>query len=176
MSVGEMIDVLNDEGEVIDTIPREVAERGNHMTQNVLVFVFDSSGKVWTQLRPLNKKHYPGKWDISTCGGFVSGESPNEAAHRETLEEMGIQVELYHVESFLNVFPDDSGKIRRRLSHLYIGMSDEQPQVNDDVGEFRIWQSKDLKDDAVKPAYVPSFLVEFDKALQGYSHLKHPIQ
>jgi len=174
MSANEMIDILNDEGEVIDTIPRLLAEQSNHLTQNALVFVFNSSGEIWVQLRPQNKKHYPGRWDISTCGGIVSGESHQEAARRETFEEMGIAVDLRHVESFLNVFPGDNGEIRRRLSHMYVGISDEKPQVNADVDEFKIWQPKNLRVDVVKhpEVYVPSFLIELDKALKGYENLK----
>lgn len=169
-----MIDVLNDEGEVVDTIPRELAERGDHLTQNVLVFVFNSSGNVWVHLRPRNKKHYPGKWDISTCGGVVSGESKDEAAHRETFEEMGIRLELRHAESFLNVFPSENGATHRRLSHLYIGTSDREPQVNVDVEEFKLWKPEDLKASVIKSpeAYVPSFLTELNKALKAYSSLK----
>ena len=154
-----MIDVLNEEGEVIETIPRNLAEQGNHITQNVLVFIFNSSGEVWTQLRPLNKKHYPGRWDISTCGGVMSGEA-NEAA-------------AYHIESFMNVFPGDNGELRKRLSHLYIGVSDEQPKVNADVDEFRSWSPKNLRMNVAEnpDIYVPSFLVELDKALKGYDRL-----
>jgi isopentenyl-diphosphate Delta-isomerase len=174
MSAGEMIDVLNSKGEVIDTMLRELAEHGDHITQNVLVFIFDSKGNAWVQHRPLNKKHYPGKWDISACGGVISGESPEEAAHRETLEETGIQVTLYYVESFLNVFPGENGETRRRLSHLYIGASDELPRVNTDVDEFKICQPVELKEDIASfpEAYVPSFLTELNKALEGYSRLK----
>ena len=174
MSASEMIDVLNDEGEVINTISRDLAERGNHLTQNVLVFIFNTSGNVWTQLRPLSKKHYPGKWDISACGGVISGESLDEAARRETFEEMGLEVDLCHVESFLNVFVGDKGEIRKRLSHLYVGISDEEPRVNADVDEFMSWQPKELRTSVIGDAgsYVPSFLAEFDKALKGYDDLK----
>ena len=173
MSISEMIDVLNEEGEVIETIPRNLAEQGNHITQNVLVFIFNSSGEVWTQLRPLNKKHYPGRWDISTCGGVMSGEANEAAAYREVFEETGIRAELHHIESFMNVFPGDNGELRKRLSHLYIGVSDEQPKVNADVDEFRSWSPKNLRMNVAEnpDIYVPSFLVELDKALKGYDRL-----
>ena len=139
MSKHEIIDVLNEDGEVIDTVSREQAERDNHITENVLVFVFNSLGRVWVQLRPQSKNHYPGKWDISACGGVLSDETNEQAAHRETLEEMGIEVDLHYVESFLNVFPGDNGEKRKRLSHLYVGISDKQPQISDEVDEFKDW-------------------------------------
>ena len=174
MSTGEIIDILNEDGEVIDTISREQAERDNHITENVLVFVFNSRGKVWVQLRPQSKNHYPGKWDISACGGVLSDETKEQAAQRETFEEMGIEVELHHVESFLNVFPGDNGEERKRLSHLYVGVSDEQPQINEEVDEFKNWQPSELRVDVVAhpDAYIPSFIVELDKAIEGYEQLK----
>ncbi len=56
MTAHEIIDVLDVDGNVIDSIPREQAESDNHLTENVLVFT--SEGEVWTQLRPQTKKHF----------------------------------------------------------------------------------------------------------------------
>lgn len=169
MSKQEIIDVLNDGGEVIDTISREEAERDNRITENVLIFVFNSKGEVWVQLRPKTKNHYPGVWDISACGGVMREETHEQAAKRETKEEMGLDLGLKYLESFLNIFPGDSGEERKRLSHLYIGISDEIPEQNDEVDEFKIWDPAKLRTDVLKNPnnYVPSFIVELDKAVEG---------
>lgn len=171
MSADEIVDVLNEDGEVIDTITREQAERDNHTTENVLILVFNSKGQVWTQLRPKHKKHYPGVWDISACGGVISGETPEQAAQRETQEEMGITVDLQYAETFLNVFPGENGETRSRLSHLYIGVSDKPPVITHEVDDFRCWDPKALREqvEANPDEYVPSFIVELDKALDWYS-------
>jgi len=168
-----MIDILSPNGEVVGTITREEAERDNHTTENVLIFVFNSLGKVWAQLRPKDKNHYPGRWDISACGSILSGETREQAAKRETKEETGLEPELHYIETFLNVFPGDNGEERRRLSHLFVGVSDEQPKENQEVDEFKIWASDDLRADIQNnpEQYIPSFLIEFDKALEGYKKL-----
>ena len=168
-----MIDILDETGEVVGTMSREEAEKDNHTTENVLIFVFNSHGKVWVQLRPKTKNHYPGRWDISACGGIVSGENPDKAAKRETFEETGFGPKLHRVESFLNIFPGDNGEERRRLSHLYVGVSDDQPEENEEVDEFKLWTPDDLKLDIQDnpDSYIPSFLFEFDKALKGYKNL-----
>jgi len=173
MSHSEIIDVLNENGEVIDSISREKAERDNHTTENVLIFVFNSSGKVWVQLRPKTKNHYPGRWDISACGGLLSGEKPDDAAKRETLEETGLELNLQPVESFLNVFPGDNSEERKRLSHLYVTISDKKPKINDEVDEFKTWEVEELRIDVVSNPnkYVPSFIVELEKATAGHSVL-----
>jgi isopentenyldiphosphate isomerase len=173
VSKDEIIDVLDEDGKVIDTISRAVAEDNNDITENVLIFVFNSEGKVWAQLRSKTKRHFPSMWDISACGGVVSGESHAESARRETLEETGLDVELHFVETFMNVFPGDKGETRRRLSNMYVGISDGQPVINDEVDEFKAWLPGDLKNDIVRhpEKYVPSFTAELDMALAGREKL-----
>lgn len=174
MSDIEIINVLNESGEVVDTMTREEAERDNHITENVLVFVFNSLGQAWTQLRPMSKDHYPGMWDISACGGMLSNETPEEAATRETKEETGLDLDLHFVETFLNEFPGDNGENRRRMSHLYIGVSDDTP-FNDDgeVDEFVSHNVQELSANVManETLYIPSFLVELDKAVEAYRNL-----
>ena len=172
MSVtAEIIDILDENGEVIGNVPREEAERDNHVTANVLVFLFTPAGKVWVQLRPKSKKHFPGMWDISACGGVHSGETPAKAAARETLEEAQLKVQLQHVESFLNVFPGQNGEEMRRMSHLFVGITDELPQADGvEVDGFKLWDPIKLRSDVEQNpgVYVPSFIVELDKALEAY--------
>lgn len=171
MSSGEILDVVDDEGNIVNTISREEAERDNHTIENVIVFVFNSLGKVWIQKRPMSKKHYPGLWDVSACGAIVSGEDKMAAAQREQLEEMGFASELRFVETFLNVFPDEEGTaMRKRLSHLFIGISDQVPEANDEVDEFLALLHEELRQLVVnKPdEYIPSFLIELDKAVEAY--------
>mgnify|MGYP001050280345 CR=1 FL=1 len=174
MSSSEIIDILDSDGSVIGTTSREEAERYNHATENVLVFVFNSLGRVWVQLRPMNKNHYPGLWDISACGGVLSDETTMEAAIRETKEETGLDVDLTYVDTFLNIFPGDSGEERRRISSLYIGFSNEQPKINEEVDEFKEWDPSELRSHVIEneSLYIPSFVVELDMAIRAVSNLK----
>ena len=170
MIAEEAVDVLNAEGKVIGTMSREEAERDNHITQNVLIFIFDSRGKMWVQLRPRTKRHFPGIWDVSVCGGIVSGETPEQAASRETTEEMGMVVDLEYVETFANVFMDDKNQQLQRLSHIFVGSSDQVPKISEEVDEFKSWQPHELRAHVLSNPnlYVPSFLIELDKAVDGY--------
>jgi isopentenyl-diphosphate delta-isomerase len=165
---GEMVDILNEQGEVVVSIPREEAEAANHTTPNVLIFLFNINGNVWAQLRPKTKKHYPGRWDISACGGIESGETHGVAAARETKEETGLNVPLLYAGSFLNVFPGDNGEERRRLSYLYIGKTDATPLPGPDADEFACWDIEALREELKNnpDKYVPSFSVELEKALK----------
>ncbi|HSX06348.1 MAG TPA: NUDIX domain-containing protein [Candidatus Saccharimonadia bacterium] len=173
MTVNEMVDILDSNGVVIASVSRVEAEAQNHTTQNVLVFIFTTEGKVWVQLRPKTKNHYPGRWDVSACGGLLSGEEPDLAATRELSEETGLSgVELHHVETFMNIFPGDAGEERRRLSHVYVGVSDEIPQANEEADDFKAWHPAELLNDIQNniDSYIPSMATEVRIATHGYKH------
>ena len=114
----------------------------------------------------MHKKHFPGLWDVSACGAVASGEGPNNAAERETLEETCLKTKLTHTESFLNVFPGHDNQTFRRLSYLYIGITGEIPKESEEVDEFRAMPHEQLeKEVAENPdQYVPSFLIEPQKS------------
>lgn len=170
----EMIDVVDESGAVISTMTREETEHLNHLIQNVIIFIFTPEGKVWIQKRPMHKKHFPGLWDVSACGAVASDEKPDTAAKRETLEETGVKAKLAHTESFLNAFPGHDNQTFRRFSHLYIGISEEIPQTNEEVDEFKsVHHGKLAREIAKNPEqYVPSFLIELQKAVAAFNKLK----
>lgn len=174
MSGAESIDVLDESGQVASTVSRDEAEQDNHITANVLVFLFNSLGHVWIQLRSHTKNHYPNRWDISVCGGILSGETPEEAATRETREEAQIDTELHRVESFLNVFEGDNGEERKRLSYLFVGITDAVPVADgEEVSDFKGWAPPELRQDVEQHPfqYVPSMIMELDRAVQGYQKI-----
>ena len=170
----ELVDIISDDGAIVGTMSRDEAEYTNQPIQNVCVFVFNSLEKVWIQKRPMKKKHFPGLWDVSACGAVESGEDIAIAAQREQEEEMGFRAELSLVESFINEFPGQDNQTWRRLSHLFVGESDEIPQSNDEVDEFAAWPFVELRQKiALEPEkFIPSFLVELDKAVKGWKKLK----
>ena len=170
MKSPEQVNVTDLAGNIIDVVSRDAAEGDNYITENVLVFVFNSLGKLWTHKRPEDKRHYPGLWDISACGGVISGETPLEAARREQGEEMGFTSDVEHVSTFLNTFPTEDGTPRRRLSHVFLGISDLEPVVNPDAAAFagiphhEVHQT--VEDNSA--AYVPSFLAEYEQVYNHY--------
>jgi isopentenyl-diphosphate delta-isomerase len=166
MSDDEILEIINEQGRVLGAVTKREAEENNHLTQNVLVFIFTPNGNIWIQKRPITKRHFPGLWDISVCGGIIQGETADMSAQRELREEMGITCELYFVEKFLNEFPGGDTLIRRKLSHIFIGMSDQKPVVSEEVDEFKYLTYHDLKKEIESSPknFVPSFLLELNKA------------
>ena len=57
-----------------------------------VVMLVDEAERVLLQLRDAQAPSAPGKWGLPG-GGIELGETPEEAAHRELLEETGLRVE-----------------------------------------------------------------------------------
>ena len=60
----------------------------------VHVCIFDKDGRMLSQRRALTKKVRPGCWEFSAGGGVSAGETSQQAAQRETLEELGINIDF----------------------------------------------------------------------------------
>lgn len=166
----ELLDIYSEDGEVIKRVSRSEAEDANHITSNVIVFILNPLNQVLIQLRPKTKKHYPGLWDVSTCGGVESGENIEEAATRELQEETGIAgVDLEYIKTFMNVFPSEDGKEdRKRLSHIYVAITNKSPLIqSDEVDELRFVPYKELAEDCkLNPSkYIPPFRTELNIVL-----------
>ena len=65
-----------------------LAEGDFHLTVHICIFTPD--GRLLIQRRADDKSTWPGLWDITTAGSVLAGECSAEGAHRELLEEMGL--------------------------------------------------------------------------------------
>lgn len=77
----------------------ETHERGARIPEGryhmvVHVVVFNSAGQMLIQQRQPFKEGWPNMWDITVGGSAVKGDSSQTAAERETLEELGLPLDL----------------------------------------------------------------------------------
>mgnify|MGYP000919705071 CR=1 FL=1 len=83
------------------------------------MFVFDSQGRILLQRRADTKYHFGGLWTNSCCGHPRPGEPVATAASRRLREEMGIDVVLEAVASFIYRASDpESGLTEHELDHV----------------------------------------------------------
>lgn len=64
------------------------------------VWIVTPDRRVLLQKRAAEKENWPGYWDVSAAGHLSAGETPVEAAVRETFEELGLRImpeELRHI-------------------------------------------------------------------------------
>ncbi|QHN07714.1 NUDIX hydrolase [Methanothermobacter sp. THM-2] len=87
------------------------------------------------------KPPYEGSWAIP--GGFVEyGETVEEAARREALEETGLEVEL---EGLLGVYSDPSRDPRgHTVSICFTAVASGRPVGGSDAAEARVFHIEDI--------------------------------
>ena len=78
--------------------------------------------KMLIQKRLKTKHPYPGKWDVSCGGSVISGETSDQGAHRELLEEIGIDVD------FNKIRPAFTKNFDNGFNDIYILQMDVDPK------------------------------------------------
>jgi isopentenyldiphosphate isomerase len=67
------------------------------------VCIFNNQNEMLIQQRQPWKVGWPNMWDITVGGSALSGETSNEAAERETLEEIGYTIDLSNERPFFTI-------------------------------------------------------------------------
>lgn len=87
----EIFPIVDETGEVIGRTTRGHAHDGSKVLHPVVhLHVFNSSGELYLQRRPLWKDIQPGRWDTAVGGHVDYGETVEQALGREVREELGI--------------------------------------------------------------------------------------
>ena len=60
----------------------------------VHICLFDSKGRMLIQKRQPFKEGFSGRWDVTVGGSAIAGDTSQTAAHRELMEELGIDADF----------------------------------------------------------------------------------
>lgn len=96
--IEEYVDIVDEEDNVIGKATwKEMMDKSLlHRTSNVMVF--SSDGKLFVHKRAKTVRLYPGMYDIKIGGSVRAGETYEQAAKRELMEEANISnVELIEI-------------------------------------------------------------------------------
>lgn len=107
------------------------------------VFIFNSRGELLLQQRAAHKYHSPLLWTNTVCSHPRDGEKTLDAAHRRIVEEMGMDCDFEEVFSFLYKAEVGQGLIEHEFDHVFIGVSDIEPNINSD--EVETWKYVDIE-------------------------------
>ena len=69
----------------------------------VHVCIFNNKGEMLIQQRQPFKEGWPNMWDITVGGSATMGDSSQDAAEREVLEEIGLKLDLQQVRPHLTI-------------------------------------------------------------------------
>jgi isopentenyl-diphosphate delta-isomerase len=122
---------------LVDAHDREVgvmekmeAHRKGVLHRALSVMVFNSRGEILLQKRAESKYHSGGLWTNTCCSHPRPGESVSAAASRRLKEEMGIELQLNPVGSFVYRAELDKALIEHELDHVFTGRFDGNPIIN----------------------------------------------
>ena len=86
--MSELVASVDDFDQVIEIVPRKVANEKGYNVRIAAVLVFNSKGEIILQKISKNKKKDAGKWNYSAAGHVLAGEDYPTAALRELEEEL----------------------------------------------------------------------------------------
>jgi isopentenyl-diphosphate delta-isomerase len=87
--VVEYLDIVDENDVVIGRDTRKNVHDNYEIHRGVHVLVVDQLGRILVQRRSMNKDYYPGCLDMSVGAQVTSGETYEQAASRELMEELG---------------------------------------------------------------------------------------
>ena len=90
-SATESLDAVDENDNVIDTLPRKQIHAERHLHRAVHVFLLNKQGDLYLQKRSHLKDTHPGAWDSSASGHVDPGESYLDCARREMWEEVWVE-------------------------------------------------------------------------------------
>lgn len=96
----EQIDVIDPQGQVVGSAPREEIY-GRKLPHRIVHVMLEHDGKVFLQRRSRHMSFMPGHLCTSAGGHVHAGESPLAAAQRELMEELGLESPLEPVAEFI---------------------------------------------------------------------------
>lgn len=167
----EQVILVNEKDEPIGLMGKMEAHEKGLLHRAFSVFVFNSKQEVLLQQRAACKYHSPNLWTNTCCSHPRAGETNQQAGERRLQEEMGLQVPLREVFSFIYKAPFDNGLTEHEYDHVLIGYSDAQPQINpEEVASWKWLSLEAIKEDILQAPerYTAWFKIIFE---EFYHHL-----
>jgi len=96
-AAAERFPVVDANDRVLGATLRGKVHGNNLLHRAVHILIFRKNGEIYLQRRSRSKDRYPLTWDSSAAGHVNAGEEYDQAAKRELMEELGIDVELQKI-------------------------------------------------------------------------------
>jgi len=126
----EVLILVNESDVKLGTMEKMETHIRGKLHRAISVFIFNSKGEMLIQRRALEKYHTAGLWSNSACSHPRINEKTIDSAERRVFEEMGLNVKLKFIFKFLYKAKLDNNLIENELDHVFIGISDQKPNIN----------------------------------------------
>lgn len=166
MTAREEVILVNELDEPIGSMEKIEAHEKALLHRAFSVFILNDKNEVMLQQRAASKYHSPLLWTNTCCSHQRAGEKNIDAGKRRLQEEMGFQVDLKELFSFIYKAPFDNGLTEHELDHVMVGYSNQEPNINSEEVEAWKWMSmetikQDMKDHPEN--YTAWFKIIFEK-------------
>lgn len=146
----ELLDVVNDCDEVIDSIHRgdmmSLRDTPGRYLRVIEVFLQRPNGDIYLPRRSTEKKIFPGSLDHSAAGHMNRGESYEAALVRETREELGLDTTPEDFTLIHKFSPNDELFYFRQF---YLLRTDQEPSLSPEHTEA-VWLAPEELQDFVE--------------------------
>lgn len=156
-----LLDVLDDRGRVVATLPRDEVHARGLLHRCVHVFVLDPRGRLWLQRRAPDRELWPGLWTSTASGHVDAGEGEEQAARRELREEMGLEAPLRRVAEFRH-----RDAREHEVAGLWVGSSEAAPRPGPEVMEVQALARAELAE--LRGSRPGDFAPSFGAALRAH--------
>jgi isopentenyldiphosphate isomerase len=164
----EMLTQVTDDDVVLGPVARSrVHGNPSLIHRSVHVLVLGADGRLLLQKRSLRKDTQPGKWDTSVGGHVGFGQSYEEAARREALEELGMELgelgEGGSASGLVFLYPS---RIRNAVesenisTFLQVSAGPFRAEPGE-IDELRFWTRTEIEAALGRNVFTPNFEEEF---------------
>ncbi len=117
------VELVDEDGLSVGSLDKLLAHRDpGHLHRAFSVVLHDERGRVLLQRRADEKYHFAGRWSNSCCGHPPPGSALQSAARDRTFAELGVDVPLHLVGSFVyRATDEDSGLVEHELDSVLVG-------------------------------------------------------
>ena len=120
----ELIDIVTKEGRLTGyCCPKSEIHTKGHYHNTAHVWLYTKNGEILLAQRSYEKAICPGMWDVSVAGHVDAGESIEQAAIRETKEELNLSLkerDLHKIGVFECFQSYDNGITDNEFHHTFI--------------------------------------------------------
>ncbi|MBF0344711.1 MAG: NUDIX domain-containing protein [Nitrospirae bacterium] len=161
----ELLDIVNEDGDIIGAASRMEAHGNNRLLHRVVhVLVFDGTGGLILQKRSMAKDVAAGKWDTSVGGHVDYGETIEAALLREMQEELGIIPD--RTPEFMYKYIHRNS-YESELVHTYRYVHKGEVRFNTvEIDEVRSWTLAEVESSLGSGVFSDNFQDEFRKYLR----------
>ncbi len=153
----EMMDIVDEDDRVIGRDTRKAVHKNYAIHRGIHILVLNDKGEILVQRRSQKKNDFPGFLDASVGGQVMSGETYEDAAHRELKEELGLSEDIVYMCDY-NAYSPRQREKRRVFLCFFNGPFIPDPEEIEDVF---FMSETEISEQATRKNYTEGFLKSF---------------